>query len=49
MTRRLEARLAEQAGRPFRFADEPAPLESAGFEGLDEETRKNLESLGYVK
>ncbi len=49
MTRRLEARLAEQAGRPFRFAEEPAPARSAGFEGLDEETRKNLESLGYVK
>jgi len=49
MTRRLEARLAEQAGKPFRFADEAAPEHSAGFEGLDEETRRNLESLGYVK
>jgi arylsulfatase A-like enzyme len=49
MTQRLEARLAEQAGRAFRFADEPAPARGAGFEGLDEETRRNLESLGYVK
>jgi arylsulfatase A-like enzyme len=49
LTRRLEARLAEQSGQPFRFSDEPQPQQGAGFEGLDEETRKNLESLGYVK
>ena len=49
LTRRLEARLAEQAGRPFDFASEPAPERGAGFEGLDEETREQLESLGYVK
>ncbi len=49
MAQRLEARLAEQRGQPFRFADEPAPEQSVGFEGLDEETRNNLESLGYVK
>jgi len=49
MVRRLELRLAEQKRGEFRFADEPAPQRGAGFESLDEETRKNLETLGYVK
>jgi hypothetical protein len=48
MVQRLEQRLAEQSGS-FRFADEAAPVASGGFESLDDETRKNLESLGYVK
>jgi len=49
MTQRLEQRLSEQRGSAFRFADEAAPIQSAGFEGIDEETRRNLETLGYVK
>ena len=48
MVQRLERRLAEQDGS-FRFADEAAPVATGGFESLDAETRKNLESLGYVK
>ena len=47
-SQRLEQRLAEQSGN-FRFADEAAPVASGGFQSLDDETRKNLESLGYVK
>ena len=45
---RLEQRLAEQNGH-FRFADEATPVANGGFQSLDDETRKNLESLGYVK
>jgi arylsulfatase A-like enzyme len=49
MAHRLEARLTEQAGRPFRFADEPAPAADGGFEGLDAETHGNLKRLGYAR
>jgi arylsulfatase A-like enzyme len=48
LTARLEVRLAELAGRPFRLADEPPPAGAEGFAGVDDATRRALESLGYV-
>jgi len=48
LTARLETRLTELGGRPFRLADEPPPAGAEGFAGVDDATRRALESLGYV-
>ncbi len=45
---KLEALLAQAAARPFSFATEPEPVRS-GFEGLDEEAKERLRSLGYLR